>query len=550
MKLYIRNGKETREATPEEVAEYMRGVVLTPVEDNLIIDSDSYKPSHWTQYPKGSEGTFYYLEARGSERDYDVSVWAGLQYILKRYFSKPITKGNVEEAKTLIEAHGEPFNYDGWMHIVNDHGGKLPLHIRAVQEGTVVPTHNALMTVETTCPKCFWVGSYFETALMRVWYPITVATQSYYLKKLIYSYLEKTSDDPDAEISFKLHDFGSRGVSSQESAGIGGFAHLLSFMGTDTMQALKLARDYYHEPMAGFSIPAGEHSTFSSWGRAGETDAYRNMLKQFGQAGKMFAVVSDTWDIFKACRNIWGKELKQEVIDSGATVVIRPDSGDPVKVLCGYKVLEVPEDNISAEYGLEDIFKDGDKYYEIDDFYSYGEHLGYQKGEQVNYSEDEIKGVLQILAEEYGYTTNSKGYKVINNIRVIQGDGVNPESIAEILETMEELGFSATNIAFGMGGALLQKVNRDTLKMAYKCSAIKIDGVWQDVFKDPITDSGKRSKKGRLMLTRFNDVFETAVIPDEYDGRLNQLITYYKNGEILVDDNLKAIRERLALTKD
>lgn len=454
---------------------------------NRIIDSDSYKASHWKLYPPNSEATFSYLEARGSEREYTESVFFGLQYILKKYFSKPITIEEVEEAKIIIEAHGEPFNYEGWKLLIERHGGRLPLRIRAVKEGTIVPTHNVLMTVETTDPDFYWLASYFETVLMRVWYTITVSTQSYYLKKLIYNYLEKTSDDPDTEIAFKLHDFGSRGVSSQESAGIGGLAHLTSFMGTDTMQALLVGKRYYHSEMAGFSIPAGEHSTFSSWGREGETEAYRNMLKQFGQKDKLLAVVSDTWDIYKACKNIWGGVLKQEVIDSGATVVIRPDSGDPKTV---------------------------------------------------------VLNCLMLLDEQFGTTVNTKGYKVLNNVRLIQGDGVNPDSIAEILKAMEIAGYSTTNIAFGMGGALLQKVNRDTLKMAYKCSAIKIDGEWKDVYKQPVTDLLKTSKKGRLDLIDTPEGFKTVVTTNE-TNYVSAMTTYFENGEVICDDSLEVIRARV-----
>lgn len=471
-------------------------VTKTPItEDNRIIDTDSYKASHWMQYPPNSEATFSYLEARGSEREYTETVFFGLQYILKTHFSKPISMKEVEEAKALIEAHGEPFNYEGWKLLVERHGGRLPLRIRAVPEGTIVPTHNVLMTVETLDPDFYWLASYFETALMRVWYPITVATQSYYLKKLIYSYLQKTSDDPDGEIAFKLHDFGSRGVSSQESAGIGGLAHLTSFLGSDTMQAILVGREYYNESMAGFSIPAGEHSTFSSWGREGEVSAYRNMLKQFGQKGKMFAVVSDTWDIFNACNNIWGEELHDEVVKSGATVIVRPDSGNPKEV---------------------------------------------------------VMKCLHILRNKFGVVNNRKGYQVLQNVRLIQGDGVNPESIAEILEAMTKEGFSTTNIAFGMGGALLQKVNRDTLKMAYKCSAIKINGKWKDVYKQPITDPNKNSKKGRLDLMKNKDGEFVTVLRDTLNPFAviygSQMQTYFNYGEILVDDSLENIRKRITLT--
>jgi nicotinamide phosphoribosyltransferase len=426
----------------------------------------------------------------------------------------------VEEAREVITAHGEPFNYEGWKRLVEKHGGKLPLRIRSVREGSIIPIHNALMTVETTDPEFNWVGSYFETVLMRVWYPITVATQSYYLRNLIYSYLKDTADNPDEEIKFKLHDFGSRGVSSQESAAIGGAAHLVSFLGTDTMAALMLLREHYDAPMAGFSIPAGEHSTFSAWGREHEVDAFRNMLKQYAKQGAMLAVVSDTWDIYNACEKLWGEELKQEVIDSGATVVIRPDSGDPVKVLCG-------------SYHLDGCDCDRNTGQEI---------------ACINHRETrEGKGILDILAEKFGYTLNSKGYKVLNHVRVIQGDGVNPKSIAEILKKMKEKGYSATNIAFGMGGALLQKVNRDTLKFAYKCSSATIDGKVTDVYKDPVTDSGKRSKRGRLDTVRaLGYPAATIKLTDNQLAHPNSIMqTVYEDGEILTRDTFDEIRARL-----
>jgi len=454
--------------------------------------TDSYKYSHYLQYPPNSSRAFSYLESRGSEREYKETLFFGLQYILKEYFSKPITMEEVEEAKEIAEMHGEPFNYDGWKLIVEKYKGKLPLRIRAVPEGTVVPLHNALVTVENTDDdNLLWLVSFFESLLLHVWYPITVATQSYYLKKLICKYLKETADNPDAEIDFKLHDFGFRGVSSVESSGIGGLAHLVSFKGTDTVPALYVGRKYYNEQMAGFSIPAGEHSTFSSWGRDHEVDAYRNMLKQFAKPNSLLAVVSDTWNIFNACENIWGDQLRSEVINSGATVIIRPDSGDPKTV---------------------------------------------------------VLKCLSILEEKFGTTQNYKGYKVLNHVRLIQGDGVNPDSIKEILEGMKEAGYSASNIAFGMGGALLQKVNRDTLKFAYKCSAMTINGEVKDVYKDPVTDVGKRSKAGRLDIVRsYGYPAGTIRLKNDQIAHEKSIMrTVWENGELLVDDSLEEIRKRVS----
>ena len=458
---------------------------------NRIVDTDSYKVSHFLQYPPRTTRVFSYLESRGSKREYTETVFFGLQYILQNYFAAPVTRDEIEEAAELIPAHGLPFPREQWLKLLREHDGRLPLRIRAVPEGSVVPLKNALLTVENTDDEFFWLVSWFESQLMRVWYPVTVATQSFYIKRDIYRFLQETADDADAEIAFKLHDFGSRGVSSQESAAIGGAAHLVSFQGTDTMAALLLLRRFYHAPMAGFSIPAAEHSTITSWGREGERDAYRNMLRHFAKPGKVVAVVSDSWDIYAAVEKIWGETLRQEVVDSGATVVIRPDSGEPVQV---------------------------------------------------------VTKVCEILAAKFGTTTNRKNFKVLNNVRVIQGDGVNPDSIRAILESLKTRGFSASNIAFGMGGALLQKVDRDTLEFAYKCSAIVIDNeLLRDVYKQPITDARKNSKRGRLDLIRDeNGRFQTARLNDANTiAHANSALrTVFENGEVLIDENFDQIRAR------
>jgi nicotinamide phosphoribosyltransferase len=431
---------------------------------------------------------FSYIESRGG--DYDYTVFAGLQYILKEYLTYRVTAEDVNRANALYTLHGEPFNYEGWMYIVNNLNGKLPLRIRAVPEGTVVPGHNILVSIESTDPKVFWVASWMETMLLRVWYPITVATRSHKIKSIIHKALEKSSDDPDVEIMFKLHDFGSRGVSSQESAMLGGLSHLINFRGSDTIAGIICGIDYYHCDMAGFSIPAAEHSSITSWGKENEVEAYRNMIKQFAKPGALVAVVSDSYDLYNACEKLWGDLLKQEVIDSGAIVVIRPDSGHPPTV-----VLKTAE----------------------------------------------------ILASKFGHTVNSKGYKVINNVRIIQGDGVNEHSIKEILDNLMGAGFSATNVGFGMGGQLLQGLNRDTLKFAMKCSDVIVNGNHRDVFKDPVTDHGKKSKAGRLDLVRIKDgSYKTIKLPPGAVSWGNSVMrTIYENGEILVDDSLDTIRSRV-----
>lgn len=447
---------------------------------NPILDVDSYKASHWLQYPPNTTAMYSYLESRGGK--YPETVFFGLQYILKEYLTRPIESWMVDEAVSFFAAHGVPFNEAGWHYIAEDLNGRLPIRISAVPEGTVVPVYNVLMTIESTDPQTFWLVSWLETLLLRVWYPTTVATQSWYLKKAIYGALAKTADDPDGEIAFKLHDFGARGVSSCESSGIGGMANLVNFSGSDTVQGVVYANHYYNHPMAAFSIPAAEHSTITAWGKEGEALAYQNMLDQFAKPGSLVAVVSDSYDLWNAVDHLWGDRLRQAVIDSGATVIIRPDSGNPVEI---------------------------------------------------------VGQVLQRLDRHFGSVINQKGYKVLNHVRVIQGDGVNEASIAEILTNIETLGFSATNIAFGMGGALLQKLNRDTQKFAVKCSEVTVNGKAIAVYKDPITDPGKTSKKGRLALIKTDTGYET--IASSVD---DQLVCVYENGKILQEQSLEDIRQQ------
>lgn len=451
---------------------------------NFILDVDSYKLSHFEQYPPGLKRMFSYIESRGGK--YRETVFFGLQYFLKEYLSQPITSENIAEAADFARLHGLPFPELHWRRILHSHNGFLPVHIRAVPEGTVVPTSNVLVTVESTDNEIPWINSWLETALLRaVWYPTTVATLSRECKKVILEYLKKSSDDPQGELPFKLHDFGARGVSSRESSGIGGAAHLVNFKGSDTIEGIRFANHYYGSEMAGFSIPAAEHSTMTIGGERGELGQMRRMVQKFGKPGATFAVVSDSYDIFHAVENYWGEELRDEVKASGATVVIRPDSGDP------------------AETNLK---------------------------------------LLQILERKVGMRTNMKGFKVLPSyFRLIQGDGNDDEqSIGRVLHTIVSRGYSASNIAFGMGGGLLQQVNRDTLRFAMKCSWALVDGNGVDVYKDPVGDSSKASKRGRIDLVKGSYSYCT-MAEGMYPSALR---TVYQDGKLYFLQTLSDVRER------
>lgn len=454
--------------------------------DNLILLTDSYKLTHWKQYPPGTEKVYSYFESRGGM--FEETVFFGLQYYLEKLAGQPIELHHIWQAKRFCQKHfgrDDLFNEAGWEYILREHGGRLPVSIRAVPEGSVVPTQNVLMTIENTDPKVPWLTNFLETLLVQVWYPMTVATLSREMKRLIRAYLIRNGDP--TQLDFKLHDFGFRGVSSVESAGIGGMAHLVNFLGTDTLAGAVYAHEYYGADMAGFSIPASEHSTITSWGRAHEADAYENMLAQFPEG--LVACVSDSFDIFKACSEIWGDKLKEKVLGRKGTLVVRPDSGDPPTV---------------------------------------------------------VGQVLDALGEKFGYTVNLKGCKVLpSQVRVIQGDGIDYAMTRQILAVMELKGWSADNIAFGMGGALLQKLDRDTQKCAFKCAEVVVNGEPRRVSKDPITDPGKRSKAGRMKLVKTDRGGFTTV-----DAQLEVedcLVEVFRDGEILKKYTFDEVRARAAL---
>jgi nicotinamide phosphoribosyltransferase len=471
---------------------------------SLILKSDSYKFTHNPQYPKGTTKVISYLESRGGI--FDNTVFYGLQFLLKKHFEGVVvTRQDVDKAKKIIDNHIGPniFNYEGWLRIVNVHGGKIPIRIKAVPEGTVLKTSNVLMTVENTDEELPWITNFCESILLQLWYPITVSTLSREIKKNIIKYLKNTTSYSKEEIQnlckFSLNDFGYRGASSDESAAIGGSAHIVNFSGSDNISAIDLIMTYYNtDEMLAFSIPASEHSTITSWGEENEVKAYENMLDAYPTGIR--ACVSDSYNILRACEELWGGQLRDKVLNLNGRLVIRPDSGDPVQTL---------------------------------------------------------KKVFNILWDKFGGRTNSKGFKVIDeHVRVIQGDGVNYESIIEILDMMVEEGFSAENIVFGMGGALLQKVDRDTQKFAFKCCSITINGEERDVQKHPlevdkygnIVKSFKTSKKGHLKLIETVNGFET--VQEAKDDEGDVMVKVFENGHLLVDYNFQEIRQRAEIIFD
>ncbi|KAJ8259774.1 hypothetical protein GJAV_G00173260 [Gymnothorax javanicus] len=408
---------------------------------NILLATDSYKITHYKQYPP------------------NVS-----KYLLKKYLAgRVITEEKIQEAKLFYQLHFRQnvFDEEGWRKILEKFDGRLPIRIKAVPEGKIIPRGNVLFTVENTDPDFFWLTNYIETMLVQMWYPITVATISREFKKILAKHLKATSGSLEG-LEFKLHDFGYRGVSSQESAALGGAAHLVNFCSTDTVAGLLMAQRYYSCPMAGFSIPAAEHS----------------------------------YDIFKACKNIWGDKLKERVMERSedSALVIRPDSGDPAVT-----VIEV----------------------------------------------------IKILEDCFGSSVNSAGYKLLPSyLRIIQGDGIGLQSVEEILMKLSDEGWSAENLFFGCGSALLQKLNRDTLHCAFKCSYVETNGKGMDVYKQPVTDPSKGSKRGRLSLRRNSDGFIETVERGVGKPEEDLLVTVFENGSILQEYTLEEIRKNARLREE
>lgn len=521
-------------------------------EHSIMTKSDSYKVGHGPMLPEGTEYVSSYLESRNGAK-FNLTPLFGLQPILKKYFvGVQVTKEKIHRARLLCACHfngarikdfenyvtnGVPlfitkkikkmgrfgeeatiqeislynpsavidfnkffrdtkkkefFNLKGWTYILEKKGGKLPLKIKAIPEGTPVTVSNILMSVINTDKNCAFLTNYVESILTHVWYPSTVAALARDVKVMFKEYLDKTSDNPGA-INFMLHDFGYRGVSSDESAEFGGAGQLLSFLGTDTMVAMEFLANYYNHDLDGiaYSVAATEHSIMTARGRFGEDDVLDQLL--LNHPDNILSVVIDSYDTYEFVEEKVCKKFKEAILKRDGVFVLRPDSITP----------------------------------------------------QHNTPEKLTLWIVQTLANYFGYTVNSKGYMVLNpKVRVLWGDGIDQEGIRKILEHVTANGFSACNLVFGMGGGLLQKVNRDTQRFAFKASAQCRNGQWYDVFKMP-KDLSKMSKKGILKLIKnekgeFETVLETAPGQD-------LLVTVFEDGELTTEYTLDEVRDNIKL---
>lgn len=471
---------------------------------SLICRIDSYKFSHPFAYPKLKKGKKIkgmssYGEARIANNVRVVPF--GMQLLLKRYLTETITMADVDAAEAFALAHfGRPlFARSAWEKVVNVYGGKLPLIIRSVPEGTVLRGGIPIYSVTVFDEDLHWMSAGFETLIQRgIWYPTTIASMDYDIKQKIKQLYIKSGANLGM-LPFALHDFGGRGVTSAESAEIGGAAHLVNFMGSDTVEGILTANFYYKHQMSAFSVYATEHSIECSFG-GGEEEALEYIRHQLAVAKELgiqiFSIVLDGYDVFREAE-LCCTVLRDEIIASGVKVVFRPDSGDMLKVVP--RILDLQ----AAAFGTETV-----------------------------------------------QGTNNQTYKRIKHVGVIQGDGVDHNTLIDLLNLVLFRGYSADVLIFGSGGALLQKLNRDTLKFAQKaCALLLEDNTWVGIAKDPVTDKGKKSKEGVMTTLRHKMTGELMAgrldnIPQLSDEFEDIMVLNYYLGELYNETTLDEVRTR------
>lgn len=466
------------------------------MKDNVLLATDVYKMSHMLFYPEGTTKVYSYLIAR-SDKKIPFTVFFGLQYYMENYLSQKITHEMVTEFLEYREMilGSNPVEVVKKMRALADLG-YLPLKIKAVEEGTVMPVKNVLMTMTNTHDDFAWVVGFTESLVLKIWNTITVASYSMKLRQLCEAYASKTCDN-NLHVDWQVHDFGYRGCSSEETAALAGGAHLINFRGTDTVPAVKFLRQTYSATgLIGMSVPASEHSVMCAFGQENELDAFHNMLNQ--NPTGIVSIVSDTYNLWNVLQN-FAVQLKDKILARDGKVVFRPDSGNPIDIICG---------NESAPEGSP-----------------------------------ERLGSIRILESVFGSTVNEKGFKVLNpKVGLIYGDGMYFERFESILAKLESMGYASSNLVIGVGGLLLQQHSRDDQGFAIKATYCEINGQPREIVKDPITDSGKKSHKGKIVLMKTTDgVLTIDQMPSDEGGLLK---TVFENGRVLRTFTLEEIRTK------
>lgn len=479
---------------------------------------DFYKVSHKEQYPQGTEVIYSTWTPRSNKYfpQADKVVTFGIQGFIKKYlinyfnenfFNRP-KEDVIAEYKRVLKFTLGVENPDS-SHIEELHDlGYLPVKIKALKEGSLAPVRVPMMTIENTNPKFFWITNYLETLMSNeIWQPMTSATIAFQYRKVLEEYAEKTVGDTQG-VEFQGHDFSMRGMSSLDSSKTSGAGHLLSFVGTDTIPAIMYHEEFYNanieEELIGTSIPATEHSVMCANGQ-NEYEVFKKFITETYPNG-FVSIVADTWDFWNVIDTVV-RDLKQDILNRDGKAVIRPDSGDPVKIICGDPEAE------------EELVR---------------------------------KGLIESLWNIFGGTVTKRGYKLLDShIGAIYGDSITLERAKEIVKRLEKKGFASTNIVFGIGSYTYQMNTRDTFGFAMKATYAVVNGEERLIYKDPKTDDGmKKSQKGRVVVLSdaVGDIsFEDNLNKQQWDDLQNQdeLENVFVDGKLLRDESLKEIRERL-----
>lgn len=478
--------------------------IIKKITKNLILETDSYKFGHFEVMPDWVNSVHASIVPRISASVHPLVVPFGVRIWIIDNLMDPITQDNIEEAAQFCELHGVPFNREGWEYILKEYSGYLPVDIYCVPEGLPVPPGIPLVVLETHDPKVRWLIGHLEASIQRTVWPATVIATLDREFKLELKRLYELSGAPLDLLPFALHDFGARGVSSSETAANSGGAHLVNFMGSDTVEAVRKINKYYGSIMSAFSVRATEHSIECAYGLGveGEDEYLNAVLTKWAAPGRIVSIVIDGADTMRAAASLCTK-FKDKIIASGAKVVFRPDSGDMMEI---------------------------------------------------------VPAIVQMQAKAFGTTKRANGYVGIKHVGVIQGDGVDRLSAISLVTKLMSMGFSADVVVFGSGGALLQKINRDTLRFVMKVTAVTDqDGKWVDIVKDPITDRSKKSLAGRLSVREVNpgeyETYRLSHVGSDYvkigEGDIMQL-AYWLNADNkprmpIHVDTLEDVRKRAAV---
>jgi len=488
---------------------------------NPLMMTDGYKTGHHQQYPSGTELVYSNFTPRSNKygpNGVNKVVSFGQQMIMKQiheafdkeFFSRSKDEVCGEMKKELSLYLGTDYNVS---HFEALHDlGYLPIRVKSIEEGTLVPIKVPVLTIVNTVPEFYWVTNYLETIISNLlWKPMTSATIANTYRKVLKGWQEKTDKEKSWFIDWQGHDFSMRGMDSVDATISSGLGHLTSFMGTDSLPAIYGARKFYGETeMVGGSVNATEHSVMCAGGKEDEMETFRRLLKTYPTG--ILSVVSDTWDLWRVCTE-YVAVLKDEILARDGKLVIRPDSGDPVHILCGYSSRE------------------GDEY--------------------VNPTTPKGKGVIELLWDVFGGTINEQGYRVLDShIGAIYGDSITIERADEICRRLEAKGFASTNIVLGIGSFTYQYNTRDTFGFAMKATYVQVNGEGREIFKNPITDDGtKKSATGLLRVDEVVGAHGKGVLltdkvswEEEQGGLLNII---YEDGTFYNQTTLTKIRKKL-----